>query len=62
MGRELKLKVIAEGVETQQQLEFLRAHKCDQAQGFLIGRPVPVAEFEKSLTGAHRANAELPGA
>jgi diguanylate cyclase (GGDEF)-like protein len=49
MGRELKLNVIAEGVETQEQLEFLRAHKCHQAQGYLIGRPVPVGEFEQSL-------------
>ncbi len=49
MGRELKLKVIAEGVETQEQLDFLRAHKCHQAQGYLIGRPVPVADFEQSL-------------
>ena len=49
MGRELKLNVIAEGVETQEQLDFLRAHKCHQAQGFLIGRPVPVADFERTL-------------
>jgi diguanylate cyclase (GGDEF)-like protein len=51
MGRELKMKVIAEGVETQEQLEFLRAHRCDQAQGYLIGKPMPVEEFEKSLKG-----------
>ncbi len=49
MGRELKLNVIAEGVETQEQLDFLRAHKCHQAQGYLIGRPAPVADFELSL-------------
>jgi diguanylate cyclase (GGDEF)-like protein len=49
MGRELKLNVIAEGVETQEQLDFLRAHKCHQAQGYLIGRPAPVADFERSL-------------
>lgn len=49
MGHELKLKVIAEGVETQEQLDFLRAHKCDQAQGYLIGRPVPAEEFQNLL-------------
>ena len=46
MARELKLKVIAEGVETAEQLEFLRRHHCDQAQGYHIGRPVPVGELQ----------------
>jgi EAL domain-containing protein (putative c-di-GMP-specific phosphodiesterase class I) len=46
MARELKLKVIAEGVETAEQLEFLRRHHCDQAQGYHIGRPVPVSELQ----------------
>lgn len=46
MARELKLKVIAEGVESAEQLEFLRRHRCDQAQGYYIGRPVPVSELQ----------------
>ncbi len=46
MARELKLKVIAEGVESAAQLEFLRGHRCDQAQGYYIGRPVPVAQLQ----------------
>ena len=46
MARELKLKVIAEGVENAEQLEFLRRHRCDQAQGYYIGRPVPVTELQ----------------
>ena len=46
MARELKLKVIAEGVESAAQLEFLRSHRCDQAQGYYIGRPVPVAQLQ----------------
>ncbi len=45
LGHELDLKVIAEGVETEQQLEFLRAHGCDEMQGYLFSRPVPPAEL-----------------
>jgi diguanylate cyclase (GGDEF)-like protein len=45
LGRSLKLKVIAEGVETKWQLEVLRRYRCDEMQGFLFSRPVPAAEF-----------------
>lgn len=45
MGRNLGLRVIAEGVETKEQLEFLRAHDCDEIQGFLISEPRPPAEI-----------------
>jgi diguanylate cyclase (GGDEF)-like protein len=40
MAHSLELKVVAEGVENAQQLEFLREHKCDEVQGYLISRPV----------------------
>ena len=40
MGKALALEVVAEGVETPEQLAFLAAHGCDQVQGFLLGRPV----------------------
>ena len=49
MGRSLKLRVVAEGVETQKQLSFLQAHKCDEAQGYFFSRPVPAEQFAKLL-------------
>ena len=45
MAHSLKLKAIAESVETNEQLEFLRQHDCDQAQGYLLARPMPAAEL-----------------
>ncbi len=42
VARELKLTVVAEGVETEEQLRFLRRQRCDLAQGFLLGRPAPI--------------------
>jgi diguanylate cyclase (GGDEF)-like protein/PAS domain S-box-containing protein len=50
MGRSLKLRVVAEGVETQEQLAFLQAHLCDEAQGFYFSRPVLPEQFAKLLT------------
>jgi EAL domain-containing protein (putative c-di-GMP-specific phosphodiesterase class I) len=52
MARELKLKVIAEGVENAEQLKFLRRQRCDQAQGYLISRPIPPAELQILLQKA----------
>jgi EAL domain-containing protein (putative c-di-GMP-specific phosphodiesterase class I) len=49
MGRSLDLRVIAEGVETQDQLDFLRAHGCDEAQGYFFSRPVPAEQFAALL-------------
>jgi diguanylate cyclase (GGDEF)-like protein len=50
MARELKLKVIAEGVETMEQMEFLRRHRCDQVQGYLVSEPIPASEFPRLLS------------
>jgi len=55
MARELKLKVIAEGVETAAQLEFLRTHRCDFAQGYLISKPIGAADLESWLRVGHGA-------
>jgi diguanylate cyclase (GGDEF)-like protein len=46
MARGLNLRVVAEGVETEAQLRFLRENKCDEFQGFLVSQPVPAADFE----------------
>ena len=45
MGRSLGLRVVGVGVETEAQLEFLRAAGCDEAQGFYLSHPVPGDEF-----------------
>jgi EAL domain-containing protein (putative c-di-GMP-specific phosphodiesterase class I) len=49
MGHSLKLRVIAEGVETQEELDFLREHRCDEVQGYLFSRPVPAERFAALL-------------
>jgi diguanylate cyclase (GGDEF)-like protein/PAS domain S-box-containing protein len=49
IGQQLKHKVIAEGVETVEQLEFLRASGCDEVQGYLFSRPLPADAFETAL-------------
>jgi diguanylate cyclase (GGDEF)-like protein/PAS domain S-box-containing protein len=45
LGRSLDLTTVAEGVETQAQLTILRSEGCDEMQGYLIGRPQPIAEY-----------------
>ena len=49
MARSLNLRVVAEGVETQEELAFLQAHQCDEAQGYYFSRPAPAEQFAKLL-------------
>ena len=49
MATKLQLAVVAEGVETQEQLDFLRAANCDLVQGYFLGRPVPAAQLREIL-------------
>jgi diguanylate cyclase (GGDEF)-like protein len=59
LAHNLKLKVIAEGVETTDQMEFLSRHRCDETQGYLFSRPLPPAECAR-LLAARTAHA-VPG-
>jgi EAL domain-containing protein (putative c-di-GMP-specific phosphodiesterase class I) len=49
MGRSLDLRVIAEGVETQEELAFLQAHQCEEAQGYYFSPAVPADQFARLL-------------
>ncbi|HVL37620.1 MAG TPA: EAL domain-containing protein [Burkholderiales bacterium] len=55
LGHALHLRVVAEGVETDGQLRFLRRQGCDEVQGFLYGEPVEAGAFERLLAGARRS-------
>ncbi|MGB5966804.1 MAG: EAL domain-containing protein, partial [Spirulinaceae cyanobacterium] len=54
MAHTLNLKVIAEGVETQEELDFLREHKCDEIQGYFFSRPVPAQELSSLIREGKR--------
>ncbi|MDD5248116.1 MAG: EAL domain-containing protein [Rhodocyclaceae bacterium] len=49
LAHSLRRRVVAEGVETEAQLEFLRAHRCDEMQGYYFSRPLPADEFARLL-------------
>jgi len=50
MARSLGIRVVAEGVETEEQLAFLREHQCEEGQGYLFGRPMPAMQFSQLLS------------
>lgn len=52
LGKTLEIKVLAEGVETKQQLHILRSEGCDEAQGYLLGRPQPIVQLVHSASDA----------
>lgn len=56
LAHNLRLKVIAEGVETISQLEFLARHSCDEWQGFLYSKPLPAVDFQKLLVDGRVAD------
>jgi EAL domain-containing protein (putative c-di-GMP-specific phosphodiesterase class I) len=51
IARYLNVPVIAEGVETQNQLQLLKEAGCDLVQGYYFSRPLPADEFERQLLG-----------
>jgi diguanylate cyclase (GGDEF)-like protein len=60
MGKSLSLTVIVQGVETKEQADFLRAHACDELQGFYFNRPLPANQFAQ-LMRAQTANITYVG-
>jgi EAL domain-containing protein (putative c-di-GMP-specific phosphodiesterase class I) len=50
MGKSLSLTVVAQGVETKEQVDFLREHACDELQGFYFNQPLPAAQFAAVLS------------
>jgi diguanylate cyclase (GGDEF)-like protein/PAS domain S-box-containing protein len=61
MGQSLKLKIVAEGVETVEELEFIQALGCDEAQGYLFSRPVTSDKFEALLVRQNASEVLWPG-
>ena len=55
MAKSLRLKVIAEGVENEAQMSFLRQHRCDEIQGYYFSRPLAVADVADTLQGTVHA-------
>ena len=58
MAHSLHLKVVAEGVETEGQLRYLRNHGCDEMQGYYFSRPVPAADFAGQLRSGRALSLE----
>ena len=61
MGRQLGLKIVAEGVETKEQLQFLATHGCTLAQGFYIAKPVEARRWRRLLRIGDDRHGNHPG-
>lgn len=59
LAHNLKLKVVAEGVETREELEFLKAHDCDMIQGYYFSRPLPLQDFAAFLKARREKQATV---
>jgi diguanylate cyclase (GGDEF)-like protein/PAS domain S-box-containing protein len=55
LGRGLNLPVVAEGVETEEQLRFLASENCNEIQGYLVGRPQPIEDYAEVIGRGHTA-------
>jgi EAL domain-containing protein (putative c-di-GMP-specific phosphodiesterase class I) len=59
LARGLKIPVVAEGVETKEQLDFLASESCDKVQGYLIGLPQPIEFYARYIQGPDKADSHV---
>ncbi len=57
LGRSLGMGVVAEGVETVDQMQFLTDEACDEVQGYLVGKPQPIERLARYVRGEHAERA-----
>jgi EAL domain-containing protein (putative c-di-GMP-specific phosphodiesterase class I) len=60
LGRGLNLPVVAEGVETEEQRQFLASEHCNEIQGYIVGRPQPIDEYAEAVGRAPRRPRRKP--
>ena len=51
LAKKLNMKIVAEGIESREQVEFLAEQECDLIQGYFYAKPMPVAEFAEKYSG-----------